>query len=102
MRYIIVVGVFFFVLVMGVFATAQADGQSVYVKCIGCHGVDGSKAALGVSPPLKGDSAEEVEKKLHGYLDGSYGGSKKIVMVNVLKKLSAEDIRDVSKYISEF
>lgn len=102
MRYLVVVSVFFFMLVMGVFATAQADGRGVYVKCIGCHGVDGSKHALNVSPPIKGQSAGELERKLFGYLDGSFGGDKKIVMTNVLKKLSEEDIREVSKYVSEF
>lgn len=102
MRYLTCVGVLFLVLVMGAFATAQADGRSVYAKCIGCHGVDGTKAALGASPPVKGQSADELEKKMHGYVDGSYGGSKKVIMVNMLKKLSPEEIREVAEYMAEF
>ncbi|SHN60127.1 c-type cytochrome [Desulfovibrio litoralis] len=91
------------VLVFGVFsvfsmgAFAAEDGASLYKeRCAGCHGADGAK-----STPVKGTS-QEIEKKLKGYLDGSYGGTKKAVMAGIVKKLSDEQIKLVSAHIATF
>ena len=79
-------------------AIAADDGATIYKSCGGCHGADGSKKA-GESEPLKGQSAEDVLKKLKGYADGSYGGKQKTMMVNIVKKHSEDDLKAVADYI---
>ncbi len=75
-----------------------ADGAALYKSCGGCHGADGSKKA-GESEPLKGQSAEDILKKLRGYADGSYGGKQKAMMANIVKKHSEDELKAVSDYI---
>lgn len=82
-------------------ATA-ADGKALYAQCAGCHGDDGSKAALGAARPVKGQTAEALYGKLKGYAADSYGGSKKAVMAGVAKKLSDEDMRALAAHMSSF
>jgi cytochrome c len=53
-------------------AAAMADGAALYGACKGCHGADGSKTAMNVSPALKGQSADDLLAKLKGYKDGTY------------------------------
>lgn len=81
-------------------ASAFAGGEDVYARCRGCHGADGAKKALGVSPALQGQSAQQLLEKLEGYVAGTYGGSKKMIMVNTLKRLTPEQMREVSEYIA--
>jgi cytochrome c len=84
------------------FAFAAADGSALYSKCKSCHGADGTKKALNVSAPLKGQSAADIEMKIKGYKDGTYGGSKKIIMAGQVKNLTAEEISALANYISSF
>lgn len=79
---------------------AFAEGEAIYAKCKGCHGVDGAQKAMGMSPALQGQSAQQLLEKLEGYVDGTYGGSKKMIMVNTLKRLSPEQLREVAEYIA--
>ncbi|MFV0422798.1 c-type cytochrome [Oleidesulfovibrio sp.] len=81
-------------------ATAAEDGASLYRKCTGCHGADGSKQPMGVGTPVKGQSADELYNKMKGYTDGSFGGSKKAVMVNILKRLDDAQIKTLADYIA--
>ncbi|MBU1002189.1 MAG: cytochrome C [Proteobacteria bacterium] len=81
---------------------AFASGPDLYARCAGCHGADGSKQAMGVSIVLKGQSAVELEKKMQGYLDGSYGGAKKMIMTNTLKKLDPEQLKELAAQIAGF
>jgi len=83
-------------------AAGAADGLKLYARCAGCHGADGSKQAMGVSAALKGQSAADLEKKLQGYADGTYGGAKKMIMVGAAKKLSAEEIKTLAEFIAGF
>ncbi|UOD34543.1 c-type cytochrome [Deferribacteraceae bacterium V6Fe1] len=76
--------------------------ESLYKSCKGCHGDDGSKNALGVSNPLKGQSKEEIIQKLNGYKDGTYGGAKKSTMASQAKRLTDADINSLAEYISKF
>lgn len=69
--------------------------------CIGCHGAAFEKAALGKSKVVKGWSADQVEKALKGYKDGSYGGAMKAVMKGQVARLSDADMKDLAKQISE-
>ena len=91
-----------FILSVSLLAIASADGGSVYKKCQGCHGKDGSKKAFGVGAPLKGQSATDIVSKLNGYKAGSYGGAKKSTMTKQANRLSESDISAVAEYISKF
>ncbi len=89
-------------LVLGLSITAAAlfaaDGAAIYGKCAACHGKDGKNTAIsGVA--LSGDAAS-IEKKLHGYKDGSFGGAKKAMMVGQVANLSDADIKAVSAHIA--
>lgn len=92
-----------FILSIAMFAIASADGASIYAKCKGCHGADGSTAAMKIaSAVVKGQSAADLEKKLKGYADGTYGGEKKAIMASQAKRLSEAEIKAVAEYISKF
>ncbi|MFV0349447.1 MAG: c-type cytochrome [Halodesulfovibrio sp.] len=78
------------------------DGASLYKACQGCHGAQGEKLAMGVGAPLKGQSAEDLSKKMHGYKDGSYGHAKKAVMENLMKRFDDAQIQVLSDHISKF
>lgn len=88
------------ILCFGVTAAFAVDGGEVYQKrCAKCHrdGTESSKA--GGDVVLKGQSAQEIEMKLTGYADGTYGGAKKKVMERVAKALSGEELKAVSAHI---
>ncbi len=95
--------VLFLISIISLSAAAMAgpDGAALYAKCRGCHGADGSKHALGVSPSIKGQSAADIAKKLNGYKDGTYGGAKKATMTSQAGKLSADEIKALADYISK-
>ena len=76
--------------------------SALYKRCMGCHGKDGSTLAMGVGLPLKGQSSEELVKKMKGYVDGSYGSNKKKIMVNIVKRLSDEQLKALGDYIASF
>ncbi len=80
--------------------TASAD--ELYKPCAACHGPTGEMKAMNVSPPLKGQSKEDIAKKLKGYKDGSFGGAMKAVMAPQAAKLSDEDIDKLADMISKF
>ena len=84
----------------GVTAAFAVDGGELYQKrCSGCH-KDGSKSsAAGGDVVLKGQSADEIEMKLSGYMDGTYGGKKKKTMARMVSNLSHEEIAALSAYI---
>lgn len=80
---------------------AFADGATTYAKCVGCHGTNGKKHALGNKTLLQGLSAEETKKTLLGYKEGSInkfgmGGVMKSQLIN----LSDKEINEVSLYIA--
>ncbi|NOY23288.1 MAG: c-type cytochrome [Acidobacteria bacterium] len=77
-----------------------AGGKTLYKSCSACHGKDGRKKALRVSPPLKGQKADELFKKMKGYQDGTYGGKKKVIMKRNVAKLSDEELQALAEYIS--
>lgn len=92
-------------LLAAVFFAAQglaADGKSLYARCTGCHGADGSKKALGSGKPLKGMKAADLQKALEGYKAKTYGGEKKAMMEGQVKDLSPEDMKALADYIAGF
>ena len=80
---------------------AQKDGATLFKTCASCHGPDASKPALGKSQVIKGWSAQKIADALHGYKNKTYGGASKAMMQGQVSKLSDEDIRVVSEYISK-
>ena len=50
--------------------------------------------------PIKGQSAADLLKKLEGYKDGSFGAQRKLVMENVVKQLSDEQLKSLADYAS--
>lgn len=84
------------------FGMAESDAKELYMQCGGCHGTDGSHMALGTSAVLKGQTSDMILKKLNGYAEGTYGGSKKAVMTSIAKRLSEADRIKLAEYISKF
>ena len=90
------------VFVGSVGAADMTGGEKLYKQSAGCHGKNGQTMALGTSAVLKGQAANMILEKLNGYADGTYGGSKKRIMTNIVKRMSEEDRVKVSEYISTF
>jgi len=49
----------------------MADGAALYAKCVGCHGQNGEKAALGKSAVITGQDAAKTVEQLNGYKAGT-------------------------------
>ncbi|MEZ7196781.1 c-type cytochrome [Pseudodesulfovibrio karagichevae] len=84
----------------GVTAAFAVDGGDLYKKrCAACHrdGTESSKA--GGDVVLKGQTAQEIEMKLTGYKDGTYGGAKKRTMERMAGQLTPEDIKALAAYV---
>ncbi len=90
-----------FIVTTFVIAFAASDGAALYNKCKACHGADGSKVPAGAKTAIKGQSAADLEKKLAGYKDGSFGGEKKAIMQRTASALSPEDMKALADYISK-
>lgn len=83
---------------------AAKDGQTLYKKCRGCHGVDGKHIPFeqknGV---LAGREKIELELIINAIHDGKYKDNKlNKIMQKVIRKFTPEEITIVSQYISEF
>jgi len=68
--------------------------------CIGCHGANFEKVALGKSKIVKDMSKADIITALKGYKDGSYGGAMKGVMKGQADKLSDADIETIATQIT--
>lgn len=80
-------------------ALLASDGAAIYGKCASCHGKDGKNAAV-AGMAIGGEAAADVEKKLKGYKDGSFGGAKKAMMTPQVANLSDADIKAVAAHIA--
>jgi len=69
-------------------------------SCVGCHGANFEKAALGKSKVVKDMTKENIVAALKGYKDGSYGGAMKGVMKGQADKLSDADIEAIATEIT--
>lgn len=83
----------------GVVAGFAADGAALYNKCTSCHGKDGKMTAI-PGKVIAGQSAADVEKKLKGYKDGSFGGAKKGMMKGQVASLSDADIKALASHVA--
>ncbi len=89
----------------GSYALVSAgQAEDIYRKCKGCHGADGSKVPPGSSEQyvVKGKSKDVLLKAMHGYVDGTYGGSKAVIMKAQLKTLSDAEIEALAEYMAAF
>jgi len=77
-----------------------ADGSDLYKRCVGCHGINGEKKALGKSEIITAWNKEKTFAALKGYKDGSYGGAMKGVMKGQVIRLSDEELEALSEHIS--
>lgn len=82
-----------------IISSAAVDGKKLFMKCVSCHGSKAEKKALNKSQIIQGWSVAKTSKALHGYKDGTYGGSMKTVMQGQVKSYSDEEIQAVAKYI---
>ena len=83
--------VFSAVMLLSSFGVAFADGYAANLfktHCQGCHGADGGRVPA------------DLLKKLEGYKDGSFGAQRKLVMENVVKQLSDEQLKSLADYAS--
>lgn len=87
---------------VAVHASDAPDGAALYKKCAKCHGADGTETKKAGGKEIKGLSAEDLETKMKGYVDGSYGGAKKKIMAKMVKKLSDEEIKALAEHIAGF
>ena len=93
--------VFSAVMLLASFSVAFADGDAANLfktYCQGCHGADGGRVPAKGIPPIKGQSSADLLKKLEGYKDGSFGAQRKLVMENVVKQLSGEQLKSLADY----
>ena len=79
----------------------MADGAALYAKCVGCHGANGEKAALGKSAIITGQDAAKTVEQLKGYKAGTLnqagmGG----LMKGQVASMSDADIQAVADYIA--
>ena len=75
-------------------------GKAVYKACASCHGQNAEKPALGKSQIIKGWSVSKTQNALNGYINGTYGGGMKAIMKGQAARLSADESKAVSEYIS--
>lgn len=80
-------------------AVFAADGAALFKKCSACHGANGEKHALGKSKIIKDMTPTEIETALHGYKNGTYGGTMKALMKGQIAAYSDAQISTVAEYI---
>ena len=78
---------------------ACAAFANPYAKCIGCHGANGEKVALGKSKVIKDMPKADFIAAMKGYKDGSYGGPMKGVMKAQVAPLTDADIEAIATQI---
>ncbi len=72
-----------------------------YQKCVGCHGANGEKAALGKSKIIKDMTKAEIIASMKGYKDGSYGGAMKGLMKGQAASLDDAAIEAIANQIGK-
>jgi len=87
------------VLALSSLLTASALYGASTAACVGCHGKDFEKKAMGKSKVVKDMSKADIIKALKGYKDGSYGGAMKGLMAGQVAKLSDADIEAMAASI---
>ncbi len=84
---------------LGSILAASAIYGASTAACVGCHGKNFEKVALGKSKIVKNMSKADIIKALKGYKSGSYGGAMKSVMKSQVANLSDKDIENIADAI---
>ena len=79
-------------LAAGSLLAASALYGASTAACVGCHGANFEKKAMGKSKVVKDMSKEEIVAALKGYKAGTYGGAMKGIMAGQVKSLSDADM----------
>ncbi len=87
------------VMALGSLLAASALYGVSTAACVGCHGANFEKKAMGISKVVKDMSKEDIVKALKGYKDGSYGGAMKGLMKGQVASLSDADIDSIASSI---
>lgn len=80
---------------------ALPEGRRAFEKCQGCHGAYAEKNALSHSDIIARLSSEEIHSRLKGYLDGTYGGEFKGLMIGQLAEYSDSLLESLAIYIDD-
>ena len=80
---------------------ACAAFANPYAKCVGCHGANGEKVALGKSKIIKDMTKADFIASMKGYKDGSYGGPMKALMKGQAMPLSDAQIEAIANQIAK-
>jgi cytochrome c553 len=67
--------------------------------CIACHGPVGRGNEPAAFPALRAQHSVYTQKQLTDYAAGARTGTKADVMHTIAKRMTVEDIRNVSSYI---
>ena len=67
--------------------------------CMACHGPTGYGIAPAKFPALRGQHAGYVVKQLTDYASGARSTGPNGIMLIIAKRLSPDDMRDVSSYV---
>ena len=90
-----------FTLLLAGFTHLSADGQTLFNKCVQCHGQNAEKSALGTSQVIAGWSKNKLINALNKYkLDKKYGGAMAIIMQEQVKNLDDNQIELLANFIS--
>ncbi|MEA1953435.1 MAG: nitrate reductase cytochrome c-type subunit [Campylobacterota bacterium] len=87
------------VIALGSLLASSALYAASTAGCIGCHGANFEKAAMGKSKIVKDMSKADIVTSLKGYKDGSYGGAMKGLMKGQVANLSDADIEAMAASI---
>ena len=83
--------------------STSPTGEELYSKCIACHGVDGTKHALGKSAVIAGQSIDMLVRKLKAYKAGRRNVTGLgTFMQKVATPLSESEILALAAYIDTF
>jgi len=81
--------------------SAPASAEVSTAACAGCHGANFEKKAMGVSKIVNTLSKDDIKKALHGYKDGTYGGSMKTIMKGQAGGLSDAQIDAIANKVGK-
>jgi cytochrome c553 len=75
------------------------DKARAIPACMACHGPTGRGNQPGKFPALRGQQSVYLAKQLSDYASGARATGPGDIMPTIAKRLSAEDIRNVSSYV---
>jgi len=80
----------------------QSENPDILTKkCIGCHGVNFEKHALGKSKIVGDFNSTQIVTALKGYKDGTYGGTMKVLMKGQVSGFSDENLTAIAEKITK-